>query len=73
MSLLMVYIFIVRWPLYTNYEVYLNGDYEIVFCSSDMQQNFKTRDDFKNNAQISDKLLKDIWNEVSFAGFMFCE
>jgi len=56
-----------------NYEVYLNGDYEIIFCSSDMQQNFKTRDDFKNNAQISGKLLKDIWNEVSFAGFMFCE
>ena len=27
---------------------------------------------FMNNANINGRLLKDIWNEVSFAGFMYC-
>ena len=55
------------------YEVFLKKDYSIVFCSKDMQQEYKTRQEFENNANISGKLLKDIWNDVSFAGFMYCE
>ena len=61
--------------IYNNimYEVFLKQDYTIVFCSKDMQQEYKTRQEFENNANISEKLLKDIWNDVSFAGFMYCE
>lgn len=33
---------------------------------------FKNIEEFKNNAKIDGKLLKDLWDEVSFAGFMYC-
>lgn len=36
-------------------------------------QKFNSVDEFKNKANINGKLLKDIWNEVTFAGFMYCE
>ncbi len=39
----------------------------------DSVQYFKTIKDFKNNAKINGKLIKDIWNEIDFAGFMYCE
>lgn len=55
------------------YEVFLKQDYTIVFCSKDTQQEYKTRQEFENNANINGKLLKDIWKDVSFAGFMYCE
>ncbi len=55
-----------------TYEVFFKKDYTIVFCSEDMQQEYKTRQDFENKANINGHLLKDIWNDVSFSGFMFC-
>lgn len=55
------------------YEVFLKQNYTIVFCSKDMQQKYKTKQEFENNANISGKLLKDIWNDISFAEFMYCE
>ena len=55
-----------------TYEVFLKQDYTIVFCSKDMQQEYKTRQEFENDANINGKLLKDIWRDVSFAGFMYC-
>ena len=30
------------------------------------------KQEFEHKANIDGKLLKDIWNEVSFAGYMFC-
>lgn len=54
------------------YEVFLKEDDAIVFCSKDMQQEYKTRQEFENEANINGKLLKDIWADVSFAGFMYC-
>lgn len=36
-------------------------------------QTYLTIEDFKNKANIDGKLLKDIWDEVTFAGFMYCE
>lgn len=36
------------------------------------QQMFSSVECFKNEANINGKLLKDIWNEVAFAGFMYC-
>lgn len=36
-------------------------------------QKFNSVEEFKNKANINGKLLKDIWNEVTFAGFMYCE
>jgi hypothetical protein len=56
-----------------NYEVFFKKDYTIVLCSNKTQQEYKTKEDFFNNANIDGKLLKDIWNEVENAGFMFCE
>ena len=55
-----------------TYEVFLKPDKSIVFCSSEMQQEYKTRKDFEDNANIDGVLVKDIWDEVTFAGFMFC-
>ncbi len=55
------------------YEVFLKKNKTIIFCSKDMQQEFKTRDDFENKANINGKLLKELWDKVSFAGFMYCE
>ena len=56
-----------------DYDVFFKPDYTIVFCSRDFQQEYKTRDDFVNKANIQGKLLKDIWSEVYDADFMFCE
>ena len=55
------------------YEVFLGPDYTIVFCSAELEQKFATKEEFENNAHIGGRLLKDIWHEVTFAGFMFCE
>lgn len=54
------------------YEVFLKKDYTIVFCSSEMQQEYKNRQDFENKANINGVLLKDLWVDVQFAGFMYC-
>ncbi|MBQ8748931.1 MAG: hypothetical protein IJZ29_00460 [Clostridia bacterium] len=35
-------------------------------------QRFSSIKDFEEKAKINDKLLKDIWDEITFAGFMFC-
>lgn len=59
--------------LRTNKNSKSNEDCDIVFCSENMQQEYKTREEFENNAKINGKLVKDVWNEVTFAGFMFCE
>ena len=45
---------------------------KIIFCSTFMQQEYNSRQEFEENANINGKLLKNIWEEVSFAGFMFC-
>ena len=54
------------------YEVFLRGDDMIVFCSEDMQQEYKTRKEFEEQANINGVLVKDLWQDVSFAGFMYC-
>lgn len=54
------------------YEVFFGNNDQIVFCSESMQQEFKSRDEFERCANIDGKPLKDIWDEVSFAGFMYC-
>ncbi len=56
-----------------TYEVFLKKDYTIVLCSNDMQQEYKTRQDFESKANLNGVLLKDLWDDVSFAGFMYCE
>ena len=54
------------------YEVFLKANNTIVFCCDTMQQEFKSQKDFEEKANINGKLLKDLWANVSFAGFMFC-
>lgn len=54
------------------YVVYLKPDNSIVLCSEEIKQEYKTREEFKNKASLNNKLLKDLWGEVTFAGFMYC-
>lgn len=54
------------------YEVFFKPDYIIVLCSKNMQQEYKTRKDFEEKANINGKLLKAIWNEVINPRFMSC-
>ena len=54
------------------YEVFLRSNKSVVFCSNKMQQEYLTIEGFKNKAHIDGRLLKDIWDEVAFAGFMSC-
>lgn len=55
------------------YEVFLKGkDMTIVFCSKDFQQEYKTREEFSAKANINGILIKDLWDKVTFAGFMYC-
>jgi len=53
------------------YEVFFKGE-KIIFCSEYIQKEYIDREDFKNNANINGILLKDLWDEVTFAGFMYC-
>lgn len=55
-----------------TYEVFLNKDFRIILCSKDMQQEFNSKEQFESKANIDGRRLKEIWNEVTFAGFMFC-
>ena len=55
-----------------SYEVFFKDEDVIVLCSETMQQEYPTREEFENRANIDGKLLKDIWDDVTFAGFMFC-
>lgn len=52
------------------YEVYFKQNFTIIFCSSQSYQEYNSREDFVGKAHINGKLLKDIWEEVTFAGFM---
>ena len=56
----------------TTYEVFLTKQFKIVFCSKEMQQEFESKEEFEQKANINGRLLKDVWNEVTFAGYMFC-
>lgn len=53
------------------FEVFFKSDYSVVLCSKNMQT-YKSIDEFKNKANINGVLLKDLWKDVSFAGFMYC-
>ena len=54
------------------YEVFFKSDNKIVFCCKDFQEEFETRKEFEEKANINGKLLKDIWEEVDNPSFMFC-
>lgn len=54
------------------YEVYFNQNDHIVLATKGLSNEFKTREEFEDKAEIDGRLLKDIWNDVSFAGFMYC-
>lgn len=55
-----------------TYEVFLKSENGIVFCSENMQQEYETKQDFINKANINGVLLSELWDDVSFAGFMYC-
>ena len=53
-----------------EYEVFLRANRNIVLCSLSIQQEYTTREDFKNKANINGVLLKDIWQNVINADYM---
>lgn len=53
-----------------NYAVFFDSNYTIVFCSEDMKQEYKTREEFEQKANINGKLLKNIWQDVKNPDFM---
>ena len=55
-----------------TYEVFLKSENGIVFCSENMQQEYETKQDFINKANINGVLLSELWDDVTFAGFMYC-
>ena len=63
------------------YEVFLkanknsksNDDCYIVFCSKNFQQEYTTRKEFENKANINGVLLKDMWEKIENPSFMYCD
>ncbi len=63
------------------YEVFLkanknsksNDDCYIVFCSKNFQQEYKSREEFENKANINGILLKDMWEKIEKPSFMYCD
>ncbi len=54
---------ILRYTDHFEIEFYSENDYENI-------QKFKSYEDFKNNCQIDNRLLKDIWNEIKNVDFL---
>lgn len=56
----------------TIYEVFFKNK-KIIFCCEAFQQEYTTREEFENKANINGKLLKDIWDdEVEKPSYMYC-
>ena len=58
-----------------NAKDYFDMDGKVEFFQDKVPQSLQTyscMEEFKNKANIDGKLLKDIWDEVTFAGFMYC-
>ena len=51
------------------YEVFLRGEDAIIFCSTNMVQEYATKEEFFEKANINGKLLKDIWGKVENADY----
>ena len=57
----------------TIYEVFFKNK-KIIFCCKAFQQEYATREEFMEKANIGGKLLKDIWDtEVENPSYMWCE
>ena len=44
----------------------------VILACKEMEQSFVSTDDFFDKANIGDRLLKDLWDEVVHPCFMFC-
>lgn len=62
-----------------TYEVFLKAkkdsqsdDYDIIFYCEKFQQEYKSREEFENKANINGILLKDMWDKIEKPSFMFC-
>lgn len=55
-----------------TYEVLLNKQRKIIFCCDTFQQEYISREEFESQANIDNKLLKDIWKEIKNPRFMYC-
>ena len=58
--------------IYNNiyYEVFIKANNNIVLHSSSNSQEYETKEEFKNKANIDGKLLKDIWSQVENPNYM---
>lgn len=59
-------------PKNQDLEAYFAGDRIVEFCSRNISQTYKHIDEFRGNANINGRLLKDIWDEVVHPCFMYC-
>ena len=63
-----------------TYEVFLkanknskrNEDCDIVFCGKNFQQEYNSREEFENQANINGILIKDMWDKIKNPSFMYC-
>ena len=53
------------------YEVFFKNR-RIIFCCEAFQQEYDTREEFTEKANIDGRLLKDIWDEVENPSYMSC-
>ena len=64
-----------------TYEVFLKAkkdsqsddDYNIIFCCEEFHQEYKSREEFENKANINGILLKVMWDKIDKPSFMFCD
>lgn len=62
------------------YEVFLKAnknfkrkeECNIVFCCKNFQQEYKSREEFENKANINGVLLKNMWDKIEKPSFMYC-
>ncbi|MBP3630276.1 MAG: hypothetical protein J6J23_02170 [Clostridia bacterium] len=59
------------------FEVDLLGDrknkYKIVYGCNRFKQEFYSKNDFASRSTLDGRLLKDMWDEVEWSGFMHCD
>ncbi len=63
------------WHKGLEYEVYFNPQKKentICFGNANIFQEYATREEFMEKANIEGRLLKDIWDEVEKPGYMWC-
>lgn len=68
---LMFYSEMLFWHNGKNYEVFRKKNGAMLACK-EYEKTYSSIDEFRNEANIDGRLLKDIWDEVVHPCFMYC-